>query len=254
MADDARASPVEIVSAEADQSLPLAAVVASAFASLPIYRWLVAAGVGGDAGRTGFLDSTIRHGIDHGEVHTTRDMSAVAVWFRNDDALPSVTAPQGELAATGEHADRLEALLAGIRESRPRGQHRSLALLAVAPDHQVQGVGSALMRHQHAYLDRLRLGAHVMAADRRSRRFCSARVTARSATGDEMVANGSMLYGGALLDDQEKMIGSVLVLDFPTRQELDAWLKIEPYVLGDVWRRIDVQPFRVGPSFTGLHH
>ncbi|GLY98784.1 YciI family protein [Actinoplanes sp. NBRC 103695] len=73
------------------------------------------------------------------------------------------------------------------------------------------------------------------------------------ALGDEMVANGSMLYGGALLDDQEKMIGSVLVLDFPTRQELDAWLKIEPYVLGDVWRRIDVQPFRVGPSFTGLH-
>jgi len=73
------------------------------------------------------------------------------------------------------------------------------------------------------------------------------------ALGDEMVANGSMLYGGALLDEQDKMIGSVLVLDFPTRQELDAWLKIEPYVLGDVWRRIDVQPFRVGPSFTGLH-
>jgi uncharacterized protein YciI len=73
------------------------------------------------------------------------------------------------------------------------------------------------------------------------------------ALGDEMVANGSMLYGGALLDEQEKMIGSVLVLDFQTRQELDAWLKIEPYVLGDVWRRIDAQPFRVGPSFTGLH-
>jgi uncharacterized protein YciI len=73
------------------------------------------------------------------------------------------------------------------------------------------------------------------------------------ALGDDMFANGSMLYGGALLDEQEKMIGSVLVLDFPTRQELDAWLKIEPYVLGDVWRRIDVQPFRVGPSFTGLH-
>lgn len=73
------------------------------------------------------------------------------------------------------------------------------------------------------------------------------------ALGDEMVASGNMLYGGALLDEQDKMIGSVLVLDFPTRQELDAWLKIEPYVLGDVWRSIDVQPFRVGPSFTGLH-
>lgn len=165
MADEARASPIEIVSAEADQSLPLAAIVASAFADLPIYRWLIA------AGRTGFLDSAIRHGIDHGEVHTTRDLAAVAVWFRHDDALLSVTAPQGESAATGERPHRLEALLAGIRDGRPLGQHRFLALLAIAPDHQAQGVGSALMRHQHAYLDRLRLGAHVMAADRRSRRF-----------------------------------------------------------------------------------
>ena len=49
------------------------------------------------------------------------------------------------------------------------------------------------------------------------------------------------------------MTGSVLVLDFPERAELDAWLKIEPYVTGDVWRSIEVRPFRVGPSFVGLH-
>jgi uncharacterized protein len=82
------------------------------------------------------------------------------------------------------------------------------------------------------------------------------RMAARSqhiALGDQMVASGNMLYGGALLNDAGQMIGSVLVLDFPSREDLDAWLKIEPYVLGDVWREIDVQPFRVGPSFAGLH-
>jgi hypothetical protein len=99
MADEARASPVEIVSAMADQSLPLAAVANNAFASLPIYRWLVAAGVGGVAGGAGFLDSTIPHGVDNGEVHTTGDMSAVAVWFRHDGEVPSVAVPQWESAA-----------------------------------------------------------------------------------------------------------------------------------------------------------
>ena len=73
------------------------------------------------------------------------------------------------------------------------------------------------------------------------------------ALGDQMRANGNMLYGGALLDEAGQMIGSMLVLDFPIRQEVDDWLKIEPYVLGDVWRDIDVQPLQVRPSFVGLH-
>lgn len=71
------------------------------------------------------------------------------------------------------------------------------------------------------------------------------------ALGDEMVAAGRMLYGTAILDDQDKMIGSMLVLDFPSREDLDAWLAVEPYVVGDVWRTIEIQPCRVGPSFTG---
>lgn len=73
------------------------------------------------------------------------------------------------------------------------------------------------------------------------------------ALGDQLVASGNMLYGGAILDEAGQMAGSVLVLDFPSRDDVDAWLKIEPYVLGDVWREIDIQPFRVGPSFVGLH-
>jgi uncharacterized protein YciI len=75
---------------------------------------------------------------------------------------------------------------------------------------------------------------------------------AHIALGNQMADEGRMLYGGAILDDADKMIGSVLVLDFPSREDLDAWLEIEPYMLGDVWRRVEVQPFRVGPSFVGL--
>jgi uncharacterized protein YciI len=76
---------------------------------------------------------------------------------------------------------------------------------------------------------------------------------AHIALGDQMVAEGRMLYGGAILGEADKMIGSVLILDFLSRDELDAWLKVEPYMVGDVWRRVEVLPFRVGPSFVGLH-
>lgn len=67
--------------------------------------------------------------------------------------------------------------------------------------------------------------------------------------GDEMAAAGRHLFGTAILDDADRMIGSMLVVDFASREELDAWLAREPYVVGDVWREIEVKPCRVGPSF-----
>lgn len=70
---------------------------------------------------------------------------------------------------------------------------------------------------------------------------------------ESMQKEGKHLYGLAILDENEKMIGSVLVVDFPTREALDEWLKIEPYVTGDVWRQIEVRPCKVAPVFMSLH-
>jgi uncharacterized protein YciI len=71
------------------------------------------------------------------------------------------------------------------------------------------------------------------------------------ALGDRMVESGTMLFGVALLDG-DRMIGSALVVEFPSRAELDGWLEVEPYVVGGVWQRVEVQPCKVGPSFTHL--
>lgn len=73
------------------------------------------------------------------------------------------------------------------------------------------------------------------------------------ALGDRLVAEGKLLFAAAILDADDKMIGSMLVLEFPSRAELDTWLEIEPYVTGDVWRKIEIQPAKVSPSFVGLH-
>jgi len=66
----------------------------------------------------------------------------------------------------------------------------------------------------------------------------------------KMKEEGKAIYGVAILNDREQMIGSVLVVDYPTRADLDAWLKTEPYVAGDVWRKIEVLPARVPPMFV----
>ncbi len=53
------------------------------------------------------------------------------------------------------------------------------------------------------------------------------------------------LVGGAILDEAGKMIGSMIVYDFPDRESLDDMLKDEPYITGGVWKEIKIQPFRL---------
>ena len=61
---------------------------------------------------------------------------------------------------------------------------------------------------------------------------------------------GKHLYGAAILDDSNNMIGSVMIVDFPSREVLESeWLSIEPYVTCGVWQEIDIQPCRVPDVF-----
>ena len=53
------------------------------------------------------------------------------------------------------------------------------------------------------------------------------------------------IIGGATLDDNGKMNGSVMIVQFETEQELQAWLEKEPYITGKVWNRWQVRPFKV---------
>jgi uncharacterized protein YciI len=60
-----------------------------------------------------------------------------------------------------------------------------------------------------------------------------------------LTREGRILMGGAILDDAGRMIGSTLIVDFPSRAALDAWLKTDPYTTGGVWKTVEVRPFRV---------
>ena len=68
----------------------------------------------------------------------------------------------------------------------------------------------------------------------------------------EYKAKGHMIMGAALLNEEGKMIGSSITVDFPNEAALEAWLEEEPYVIGEVWEEINVLPCQVAPSFADL--
>ena len=68
---------------------------------------------------------------------------------------------------------------------------------------------------------------------------------AHLALGDELEASGNRWYGAVLLDDDGKMIGSVAIMDFPSEKELQEYLAKEPYVVGKVWKDIEIHKCNV---------
>jgi uncharacterized protein len=59
-----------------------------------------------------------------------------------------------------------------------------------------------------------------------------------------LVDGGQILVGGAILDESGAMIGSTLLTEFDTREALDEWLRSDPYVTEQVWRSVEIHPFR----------
>ena len=57
--------------------------------------------------------------------------------------------------------------------------------------------------------------------------------------------NGNYVMGGAILDGENTMRGSVMILQFETEEAFKNWYDNEPYVKGGVWEKIEVKPFRV---------
>ena len=54
-----------------------------------------------------------------------------------------------------------------------------------------------------------------------------------------------IICAGGLLDEDGKMKGSALIMEFESRKELDDYLANEPYVLENVWEKIEVESMNV---------
>ena len=56
---------------------------------------------------------------------------------------------------------------------------------------------------------------------------------------------GKILCAGGLLDEEGKMKGSTLVIDFESEDALKEYLKSEPYIAEQVWEDVEVSRMNV---------
>jgi len=73
---------------------------------------------------------------------------------------------------------------------------------------------------------------------------------AHLAMAKQMVENKKWLYAAAMLNEEDKMTGSMIICEFDSRQAMEReWLDQEPYVLGKVWEKIEITRAQVPPLF-----
>jgi GNAT superfamily N-acetyltransferase len=154
---------------EADLEV-LSLVIADAFHDLAPSRWLIA---DPDARRQvfpGYFRLYLKHAVASGIVHTNSDRTAAALWIPSGQ-----DAPDGydiRLATvTNPWTSRFVAFDAALECHHPAGvSHQHLAILAVHPDQQGRGIGTALLHVGHATLDDEDMPSYLEASDPRNRR------------------------------------------------------------------------------------
>ncbi|HUR07992.1 MAG TPA: GNAT family N-acetyltransferase [Nonomuraea sp.] len=144
---------------------PAARLIAKAFGELQAARWLVPDKARRDTVLANHFRLILAQALDHGVVdvidvglpvgddsdvryHLGPSPVAVAVWIDRDGPLPEL--PDYDLlleAATGDNAGRFRLLGELFDEHQPAESHYYLALLAVHPDCQGDGLGTALVHH-----------------------------------------------------------------------------------------------------------
>lgn len=142
----------------AADTLTAAQLVAAAFADLDVNRWLVDDPTQLMAITTAYFRIWAEHAADgYGTVllaeTNTGTAVGTAVWFDYTllpDKQPEPPADYNTrlATATGDYAHRFRLLDHQMSQAHPHEQpHWYLAYLAVRPDHQGHGVGSALLEH-----------------------------------------------------------------------------------------------------------
>jgi GNAT superfamily N-acetyltransferase len=151
----------------------LSQVIADAFFGLAVSRWLIPDPHSRRAIFPGYFRIHVDHALAEGLVLTTPARDATALWIPVGSPGPggNPTGYHDRLAAeTGPHLARFEALDEQFDRHHPVGPaHEHLAILAVRPDRQRLGIGTALMNARHAVLDRAGRPAYLEASDRAKR-------------------------------------------------------------------------------------
>lgn len=164
-------STVTVRQASADDAGPLIAVLAEAFHEGPVADWLIPDPGDRRAVYYRYFTDAFYHGLAHGHVDTTADLSAVAIWYPRLEPPQGYTRERQEALerATGPYAAKFTLMEAMFDAFHPDEPHHYLAYIAVNPEQQNRGIGAALLNEHHRQLDRLGLPAYLEASNTRNR-------------------------------------------------------------------------------------
>lgn len=152
----------------------LSQLIADAFFDLEVSRWLIPDPAARRQIYPRYFEMYVEHALADGIVLTTPDQAAVALWLpTGEEPAPPPEGYDDRLAeVTGPWVDRFRAFDQELERRHPAGfAHHYLAILAVRPDRQGQGLGTLLLRARHAALDREGIPAYLEASNMRSRRL-----------------------------------------------------------------------------------
>lgn len=62
---------------------------------------------------------------------------------------------------------------------------------------------------------------------------------------------GQLVMAAAYLNEQDQMIGSMLLYKATSREEVDQWVANDPYVRGGVWATIEISRCQLPAMFLG---
>jgi GNAT superfamily N-acetyltransferase len=156
-----------VVRADAADLGVLSQVIADAFFDLAPSRWLIADQAARRAIFPGYFYLYLEHALASGVVCTTPGRTGAALWLHvGADAAGPPDGYDARLAAvTSPWTDRFAAFDAALDRHHPAGvPHHHLAILAVRPDKQGRGTGTALLRAGHAALDEAGMPAYLEAS------------------------------------------------------------------------------------------
>ena len=108
----------------------------------------------------------------------------------------------------------------GGQRTYPAAQGRRRHTILIARDGQDEGALARRMAARGAHFDRVRA----------------------------LAADGTLLFGGAILDARDdRMTGSVAVTRHTDHAAARAFWRDDPYVTGDVWRQMELHPTLLRP-------
>lgn len=95
----------------------------------------------------------------------------------------------------------------------------------------------------------------IIAQDGNDEQALERRMAAREshmAYSEVAAKTGEQIVAAAMLNQDENMVGSVMIVDFDSIEKVNEWLDTEAYITGDVWQDVQIIPCKVAPAFAHL--